>query len=192
MKDLTKEMNYTDSDTTTLSEIKALANKLLSLTWTINIYRHKEAQTFNLSDLGWTFEFNSRKRAAGLCRPRAKVIYVSRWLLEQNLNKAMNFENTVRHELAHAIDFEMRGTSDHSSIWKAVAREVLCNAERCYTSEEISVNILTKYTLLCDSCGTKKPSHKIKRSLTACGPCCNEHNNGRYSDKYVLRQIKNY
>lgn len=192
MKDLRKEMHYAENTQTTLSEIKKLANALLELTWTIDIYRHSSPSIINLSQKGWTFEFNTRKRAAGLCNWGNKTIYISKWLLEQNLDKGLEFENTLRHELAHAIDFEMRGKSDHSKVWKAVARKVLCTAERCYTSDQISVTKTTKYTLICDTCGTEKPSHKRKKRKSACGSCCREHNNGKYSEKYVLRQVQNY
>ena len=192
MKNLTKELQYKNGDATTKREILELANRLLATEWTIDIYRHASAKTYRLDRKGWTFEFNSRKRAAGLCAPGKKVIYISEYLLMQNLNKALEFENTLRHELAHAIDFEMRGTSDHSRVWKAVAREVLCTAERCFTSEQIADTRQTKYTLICDTCKKKSPSHKIKKRKSACGDCCNEHNNGRFSDKYVLRQVQNW
>lgn len=141
MKDLRKEMYFAEGQTTTAREIENLANELLSLTWTIDIYRHKEASVINLKDLGWRFEFNTRKRAAGLCNYRTKTISVSKWLLMQNLDKALNFENTVRHELAHALDKAMGGSNHHNNVWKAIARKVLCTAERCYSSEEISVKV---------------------------------------------------
>ena len=190
-KDLRKEKMFAENTQTTLSEMRALANELLSLTWTVDIYRHASASVINLRDRGWRFEFNSRKRAAGLCDWSCKTIYLSEYLLRQNLHKSMEFENTIRHELAHALDFEMRGKSDHSRVWKAVAREVLCTAERCYTSNEIG-DSKSKYTLVCDSCGYKKPSHKIKKRLTACGNCCRAYNGGRFSHDFVLRQVQNY
>lgn len=191
-KDLTKQMYFAEGQATTLREIQELAIAMLKTTWKIDIYRFQGASLINLFDLGWRFEFNDRKRAAGLCSFRSKTIYISKWLLEQNLNKGLEFENTLRHEIAHALDFKMRGTSDHSKVWKAVARVVLCTAERCYTSEQISITATTKYTLVCDTCNKKTPSHKVKKRKTACGKCCNEHNFGRYSEKYVLRQVQNY
>jgi len=191
MKDLRKEKKFTENTQTSLKEMEALANELLSLTWTIDIYRYASASVINLKNKGWVFEFNSRKRAAGLCNWREKKIFLSKYLLEQNLNKSAEFENTLRHELAHALDFEMRGKSDHSRVWKAVAREVHCTAERCYKSSDIG-DSKSKYTLICDICGIKTPSHKKKRTQSACGKCCKEHNGGRYSDKYVLRQVQNY
>jgi len=192
MKDLRKEMYFAENVTTTAREIEKLANDLLDLTWTIDLYRFQDASVINLRDLGWKFEFNTRKRAAGLCNYRLKTIYVSKWLLNQNLDKALNFENTVRHELAHAIDHAMGGRNHHNRVWKAIARKVLCTAERCYSSEEISIKETTKYTLICDTCEKEMPSHKVKKRKSACGDCCNTYNGGRYSEKYVLRQVQNY
>ena len=191
MKDLRKEMHYTKGDTTSLVDLEKLANELLDLTWTIDIYRHKEAQTYNLRKLGWTFDYNDRKRSAGLCRLNGKKIFVSRYLLKQNYGAALKFEDTIRHEMAHAIDVEMRGTSDHSHIWKAIARQVLCNAERCYKGSEIA-DKKSKYTMVCDTCNGETPRHKRTRSVQACGKCCNEHNNGKFSNKYIVRLVQNY
>lgn len=193
MKDLTKQMYFSEGQETTLREIQELAIAMLKTTWKINIYRFKDASFINLFDLGWRFEFNDRKRAAGLCSKRNKTIYISRWLLSQNLHKGLEFENTLRHEIAHALDFKMRGTSDHSKIWKMVAREVLCTAERCYTSEQISVTATTKYTLkyVEEGCNYKRPSHKARPKNARSYPCCSDcFNDGKGYKKLV--QIQNY
>lgn len=193
MKDLTREMNFAENRLTTAREIEKLANDLLNTNWTIDIFRHQAPRVINLALIGWKFEFNTRKRAAGLCSKREKTIYVSKWLLAQNLNKSLEFENTLRHELAHALDFEIRGTSDHGKVWKAIARKVLCTAERCFTSEQISVTATTKYTLVCDTCNKEIKMHKINTTRPrACASCCNEHNFGRFSEKYIFRQVQNY
>jgi len=192
MKDLRKEKVFMDNTQTTTKEIRDIADRLLSLTWTVDIYRSREPFVINLQKKGWTFEYNTRKRAAGLCNAAKKKIYISKWLLEQNLHKSAEFENTVRHELAHALDFEMRGTSDHSRVWKAIAKKVLCSAERCYTADQIATTKTTKYTLICDSCGKEKASHKVVKVARACGTCCKSKNFGRFSSEYIIRQVKNY
>jgi predicted SprT family Zn-dependent metalloprotease len=192
MKDLTKEMYFLKEQGTSLKEIEQLAKELLETTWTIDIYRYQASSEINLKRLGWKFEFNSRKRAAGLCSKNEKTIYISKWLLQQNLGKGLEFEDTLRHEVAHAIDFTVRGTSDHGRVWKLIARQVLCTAERCFRSEQITVTETTKYTLICDSCGKQSPSHKAKKRKSACGKCCNTHNAGRFSEKYLIRQVQNY
>jgi len=191
MKNLTKEMYFAENKVTTLSELKALANELLATTWTIDIYRHKGASVINLKDLGWTFEYNTRKRAAGLCNYTYKTIYLSKYLVTQNLEKGLEFENTLRHELAHALDGAMGGRNHHNNVWKAIARNVLCTAERCYKSSDIG-DTKSKYTLVCDTCKKETASHKRKKRVSACGKCCNELNNGRYTLDYALRQVQNY
>lgn len=190
MKDLTKEMYFEKNSETTLKEIKELADKLLKTTWKIDIYRYSDPKNYTLANEGWNFEFNNRKRAAGLCSGRKKTIYISKYLLEQNLDKSLEFENTLRHELAHAIDFEMRGKSDHSKVWKSVAREVLCTAERCYSPDVIQTKVQTKYTVICDTCKKEKAGHK--RGQSACGVCCKKYNGGKYDEKYALRYVKNF
>lgn len=192
MKDLTKEMFFLKDQGTSLREIEKLANDLLKTTWAIDIFRHQTSREINLFSIGWKFEFNSRKRAAGLCSKNEKTIYISRWLLEQNLSKGLEFEDTLRHEVAHAIDFEIRGTSDHGRVWKLIARQVLCTAKRCYKSEQIAVTETTKYTLICDTCGTKSARHKATKRKSACVKCCNAHNGGRFSEKFLIRQVQNY
>lgn len=194
MKDLTTEKHFTEDDQlTTVAEIKRLANRLLETPWTIDIYRHKPAQLINLSAIGWKFEFNNRKRAAGLCSYRNKTIYVSKWLLEQNLDQGVSWENTLRHELAHAIDNAMGMRSNHGRVWKAIAREVLCNAERCYSSDVIKTKETTKYTLSCpdEDCDYQRASHKKRSATSRSYPCCTTcYNKGK---GYVrLVQTQNY
>lgn len=192
MRDLTKQMYFAENGLTTAKDIEKLANDLLNETWKIETYRFQDAKMINLAFIGWKFEFNTRKRAAGLCSKGKKTIYISKWLLDQNLHKSLEFENTLRHEIAHALEFEIRGASDHGRLWKFIARQVLCTAERCFTSEQIGVTETTKYTLICDTCGKKQPRHKVMKKQMACGKCCRELNFGRYSEKYVLRQVQNY
>lgn len=193
MKDLTKEMHFSKESVTTAEEIKALAIDLLNLTWTIEIYRFKPASVINLLDLGWCFEFNDRKRAAGLCSRTKKTIYISKWLLEQNLDKALKFEDTIRHEIAHAIDNEVRGFSNHDKVWKLIAIKILCNGERCYEISEIQTKVETKYKLVCpkDDCTFERASHKKRPLKPRTHPCCNDcHKKGR---GYVrLVQVQNY
>jgi predicted SprT family Zn-dependent metalloprotease len=46
------------------------------------------------------------------------------------------WDDTIRHEIAHAIDFEIRRWSDHSEIWKNIGRQVGCETEH-YKDENI-------------------------------------------------------
>jgi len=204
--DLTKELYFKENDATTVAEVKALFERMLDVTWTIDIYRNKEARTFNLRELGWKIDYNNAKRSAGICQwswkvnplgnrePQTKRVKISMYLLTQNLEegKASEWEETIRHELAHAVDVEFRNKSNHDRIWTAIAKEMLSSGRVTFTSDDLKDDKESKYTLICDGCGVEKKSHKKKKRLSACGKCCREHNGGRYSLDYVLRQVQNY
>jgi len=191
MADLTKEMHFAENQKTTLSELKALANRLLATTWTIQVYTSRLPRDINLKKLGWTFEFNNRKSSAGLCNYTKKTIYLSKYLVNQNLEKSLEFENTLRHELAHALDGAMGQRNHHNRVWQLIAKQVLCTAERCYSSNDIK-DTKSKYTFVCDTCEKESASHKKVKRRKACGDCCNTHNSGMFSSKYILRQVQNY
>jgi len=184
---LTKELYFNADDSTTVKEITELANELLNVDWFIKIYVGREGETYNLKDLGWTFKFENTKSAAGRCSPRKKEIRLSMYLFEQNHNNANEWEEVLRHELAHAVDYCMRKTTSHDKVWKAVARKVLSNAERCYTSDDLQ-DKNSKYTVVCDTCGKETPRHKKSKRKQSCGDC----GNGKYNEELILRWVQNY
>lgn len=77
-----------------------------------------------LTQLGWTFEWNKRKRAFGLCSYAKKKIYVSRFMFDNSVNKFEEFNDTVRHEVAHALAYVRNGARGHGRVWKAWARKL--------------------------------------------------------------------
>jgi len=205
MKDLTKELYFSPGASTTIAEVKRLFETLLATTWTINIYRSGVAQTKNLKDLGWTIGYNNAKTSAGICRRKrrrnmlggidyyGKRVELSMHLLTQNLDQANQWEETIRHELAHAVDMEMRGTSNHDRVWQAVAGEMLSTGERTFSSDDLKDEKLSRYTLKCieDDCDFTRPSHKARPLNARSHPCCNDcYNKGKGKKRLV--QIQNY
>ena len=167
-------------------EVLEMAVTQMTKTFEIN------GKKYNMYGMGWNFDFNNLKSSFGICRSRYRRVELSKWMMD-NTNNTMEFWlDTMLHEIAHAIDYEIRGTSDHSWKWKQVARAVGCNAERTGHADYDQENITSRYTLTCKSCGTKRPSHKIKRRKGGCASCCNKYNGGRYSDKYQMVQTRNY
>lgn len=83
----------------------------------------------------WTLNFNKNSmKVIAHCRwkksKKGQVINCREINFSKKFLGYMSYEqiiDTVRHEVAHAIDFERRGTSDHGPIWKAVAVEVGAN-----------------------------------------------------------------
>ena len=177
----------------TINDVKIVAEQLMAQKFTFKTY-HKE---FNMSanDLGYRFEFDTAKRRFGCCWYRDKKITLSMPICQENLDKIETIiTNTLLHELAHAFSVQAYGITEgrgHGNKWKHIAKQIGCDGERCYKSESIN-KPESKYTLICDNCKKESPKHKMIKRGYACGKCCNEHNNGKFTDKYKLRLIVNY
>ena len=142
----------------------------------------------------WYFKWSHAKQTFGVCSSNRRTmighIKLSKPLTE--LNDVTRVTNTILHEIAHAMDTEIRGHSNHDWHWVKVAKSIGCDGERCYRGEDVE-QPQSKYTLSCGTCGKEAPKHrKPKRSGVACGKCCKTHNNGKYSDKYKMELIQNY
>jgi len=112
-------------------------------------------KSINLRSLGWKFGgFDRASRRGGVCRGYRKEIGLSKKLTELRTDK--NTKNTILHEIAHALDFAYRGISNHDRVWKAIAIEIGCSGERCFSlSEELSnssVSVAKKIYKYLDIC----------------------------------------
>ena len=162
--------------------------------------------SYNMLDLGWEFVWIDTKNAFGRCSRRMKVnritgertiifkrIQLSTWLVNNSKATYADWVDTMLHEIAHAIDIEIRNKTDHSEKWKSVARAIGCNAERTTDVEISSKN--TKYTIVCAR-GHETAGHKFSRAIErggrACTKCCKEFNGGKFSYDYLVTQTQNY
>ena len=82
-------------------------------------------------DAQWTFGFDLATTRAGVCRYR-----------ERRINLAVSYclaasraeiEDTILHEIAHAI---VGPRHHHNAVWKAKAREIGCQGERCHRVQQ--------------------------------------------------------
>lgn len=145
----------------------------------------------HLSDVkyDWKFEFSNAKRIFGVCAYGHKYgkpyhrIKLSKILT--SLNSEEKVKDTILHEIAHALDVEERGYSNHDTNWNRIARSIGCDGERCYNSMEIN-QPKSKYSLMCMSCKKETSVHRRPKRKKACGVCCKEYNYGKYSEDYVL------
>jgi hypothetical protein len=176
-----------DTVTVNIDSVREMALDYMSRDW---VYRGKK---FNMNSMGWTFFFNDRKGSLGLCSHRDKRIYLSQWFIENGSREFKMWVNTMVHEISHAINRELGGKG-HDWQWKHIFESFGGNGERTSGDvkfDDLLKNPISKYTLVCPN-GHTRASHKKKRRLSACGTCCKELNNGRYSEKYEFKQIKNY
>ena len=130
-------------------------------------------------DSEWRFQFDEAARRFGYCSYRKKVISLSRSLVE--LNSLYDVNDTILHEVAHALAGKQAG---HGYAWKDTARSIGCSATRTYNSKTIK-QPAPKWIATCPNCKREYKRMKRMKSL-ACAQCCNQHNFGKWSEKYVL------
>ncbi len=137
---------------------------------------------------GWTFAFDRAHRRVGCCTWRVGEKLVRRVSLSRHFALRLTWEeleDTVRHEIAHAMDYETRGRSGHDAEWKAWARRCGARPERLH--EDVSVDAsAARYRGVCPSCGAEYPFFRRPKHARACGKCCERQNGGRYSDAFRL------
>jgi len=82
---------------------------------------------------GWRFAFDDAKRRFGAChRGWDKKITLSRPLTL--LNDRAEVEDTIRHEIAHALCPPKCG---HGPAWKVMCKRTGAKPERCYDREDV-------------------------------------------------------
>jgi predicted SprT family Zn-dependent metalloprotease len=127
----------------------------------------------------WNLKFDNAKRRLGQCRFKEREIGISKEYAE--LNDEPRIKNTLLHEIAHALVGPGHG---HDQIWKARAKEIGCDAKsKC---EDEIVRPEPKFKAVCKTCGAEVPAHRKRRKNTACRICCDNLNQGKYSDLYIL------
>lgn len=145
---------------------------------------------FGLTDRGWTFGWNNRKAALGLCEYKEKRISLSLFLL--NTITPSERRDTVLHEIAHALDFLARGYSDHGPKWKQWARYVGAVPRSCsktpMEAEYSKIMKQSKWTLRCPN-GHEVHFHRKVKGRHSCGICCP---GGIFREEFVMEAIQNY
>jgi predicted SprT family Zn-dependent metalloprotease len=172
----------------TLRDVERYANELLAKTFTINVMGYIETKV-SAKDLGYRFQFDSAKRRFGVCRYTRRIIGLSKPLVEMNLDNFKEINDTILHEIAHAIAYyiDRYEGKGHGWLWREVAMSIGCNGERCYKGSDIN-EPTSKYSLECPSCDRKRPMHRKPKKTYACGKCCT---NG-YDEKYKMIVKQNY
>ncbi len=130
---------------------------------------HRLLAEFGLTD--WRFEFMSRRavRRFGDCNHTKKTIRLSPVLTE--MNDASEVEDTLRHEIAHALCHPSDG---HNRRFYAMCQKVGATPTRCYDQ---SVNAPPRkpkapsYRRRCPGCERTWYYRGPISALRACGQC---------------------
>ena len=103
----------------------------------------------SLVSLGWTFDFDRARKRLGACHLKRRKITLSTYLTRSLSDDEV--EETLRHEIAHAIDAELRGTTNHDARWKAIAKACGARPDRCH-SGPLPWDPKAPYVAECPSC----------------------------------------
>lgn len=66
----------------------------------------------------WTFSYNRRKKAFGVCKYYKEEIQLSKILT--SAGEESRILNTIRHEIAHALAYTKHNVRGHGKIWKSI------------------------------------------------------------------------
>lgn len=132
---------------------------------------------------GWTFQYDNAVRRFGYCDYRKKLISLSKNLVL--LNNLYEINNTILHEIAHALAGNRAG---HGREWKQMAKSIGCSGQRCYDSSVVS-KPKHKWIGICPNC--QREVKRFKRMTIACSNCCDKYNFGRYDEKYKFEWKEN-
>ena len=171
-------------ESVTFDQFQKVYDQLMRRTWIVNNI------AYNLADEGWGWGFDNAKKSIGVCyfnrwNPSRNRIAISRPLFSANKDTmAKEFEDTVRHEIAHAIDYTIRRASDHGIVWKLIAIQVGAHPT---ANKSLDNSVPKKWRATCTECGGEVSRHRLTkeaRLYSACSRCCRAHNGGNFDVKY--------
>jgi predicted SprT family Zn-dependent metalloprotease len=136
----------------------------------------------------WSFGWGNKSRSAGTTEYGPKRIVLHRPFVA--LNERPLVEDTIRHEIAHAL---CKPNAGHGPAWKAMARRVgaVPRASRSHGDDGL-VAPPGKYVGTCPNC--KETVTRCKKTpkmfRIACAKCCRRYNGGRFDArfKFVWRE----
>lgn len=112
---------------------------------------------------GWTFGWNRRKTAMGLCRYEEKRIELSAYFVARN--SVAEIHDTLLHEIAHAI---VGPTHGHDEVWQAKCQEIGGVPRRCGQADMPK----GRYQAKCPGCAKMFHRHRRpRRAKYYCRPC---------------------
>lgn len=110
-------------------------------------------QRYGIDLSGIEVTFDLRGRSAGQCRmyrnptrPRTPADVVLRFNREMfTKNPEHLLQETVPHEVAHAVNWLRGGPNGHGLAWKSIAGALGCKGERCHDTPLTKARRVRKY-----------------------------------------------
>lgn len=147
---------------------------------------YAEMKKWELLQRGWKFKWSYGFRVFGYCSSKRKEIALSMRLTK--INDEAEVLDTIRHEIAHALDYIHHGKMGHGPTWRAWCLKTGANPKRTYSAEEVQQPKM-KYTLRCASCGNESQRARMRKTQRfSCAKCAP----GRFDERFLLGVIQNW
>jgi predicted SprT family Zn-dependent metalloprotease len=130
----------------------------------------------------WHFRFDRARRRLGSCSYGSRTLSLSEPLTL--LNDAAVIEDTLLHEIAHALT----PGAGHGPRWRAVARRLGATPRACVSASSVVVPP-ARFALVCDGCGARLPRYRRPRARLVCRPCFERHRRGDGPRPAALRVV---
>lgn len=111
-----------------LADAQALALRLMREFKLISDDQHMYENNWR----NWRFEFDDAVRRFGCCHRSRRLITLSRTITI--LNEQPEVEDTIRHEIAHALCLPREG---HGPAWKTMCAHTGAKPQRCYSHDNV-------------------------------------------------------
>ena len=119
----------------------------------------------------WSFKFNNRRTALGVCCYVEKTIYLSKPITL--INEEESVVNTIKHEIAHAL---VGPGHNHDNVWRSMAIKLGCSGRHCGRvkddTQEAKKIMGVKYQMIISTTGEviqdyyRKPNEKTLRTIS--------------------------
>ncbi len=124
----------------------------------------------------WTFKWAKKEVGRfGFCDCTNKSISLSR-LMTQHETDINRVKNTILHEIAHGIDCERRGFTNHDKVWQEIAKSIGCSAEKCGVSSGLEKKKFAKWIATCEHCGKEHYRYYKPKDGVSCSDCDTKYN----------------
>tara|TARA_R100001594_G_scaffold147001_2_gene199297 strand:- start:881 stop:1321 length:441 start_codon:yes stop_codon:yes gene_type:complete len=114
------------------------------------------------------FGFENCKSTLGRCHYYKKKITLSKWYAE--LNEEREIEDTILHEIAHALAWTHDKFKGHGKIWKDWAIKVGATPKACSKANLAQPKNHYKYQQTC--CGATYKRHRLRKNARYYCPKC--------------------
>jgi len=153
---------------------------------------------FGLTAKGWTFRWDDAERRFGCCHHGVAFTRIGHFPVQKHepfismsrsmtlLNEAAKVEDTIRHEIAHALCKPQKGVH-HGEDWKRMCAVTGARPVRCYSHAD-TVVVKQDWSATCGGCGTIYYKKKQPRAYHTfnCPECKRKRPFRFYGEKFPL------